>query len=167
MDSFRREETNCHHYQSMKRFSISTDIAAPPTRVWQVMSDVDRWHEWTASITSVKRLGDRPLAVGTRVLIRQPKFPPALWRVADIKPGASFTWVSVGPGFRATGRHALEPTPTGSRATLSIEFDGMFAGLFGRITGAITERYIAFEAKGLKARSESSSETLAEKYFIA
>ena len=33
---------------------------------------------------------------------------------------------------------------------------GMFAGVFGRLTGAITERYIGLEAKGLKARSENS-----------
>jgi hypothetical protein len=30
----------------------------------------------------------------------------------------------------------------------------MFGGLFGRITRDITERYLGFEANGLKARSE-------------
>ena len=43
----------------------------------------------------------------------------------------------------------------GSRATLSLELQGIFGGVFGRMTKDITERYLAFEARGLKARSEN------------
>ena len=138
----------------MRKFSISIDIDAPAERVWAVMSDVDRWHEWTPSVTSVKRLGGKPLAVGTRAVIRQPKFPPALWKVAAIDPGRSFTWVSSAPGMRVIGHHSVQPIADGSRATLSLDLQGIFGGWFGRLTKDITERYIAFEAKGLKARSE-------------
>lgn len=138
----------------MKQFSITIDIAASPERVWQVMSDTDRWHEWTPSVTSVKRLGGRPFAVGTKVLIRQPKLPPAFWKVTAIEPGRSFTWVSANPGLRVTGRHSVEPAAAGSRATLALDLEGIFGGFFGRLTKEITERYIGFEAKGLKARSE-------------
>jgi len=139
----------------MRHFGITIDIQAPPDLVWAVMSDVERWHEWTESITSVKRLGDGPFGVGSKALIRQPKFPPALWTVTDLVPGRSFTWVSVAPGLRVIGHHAVEPTRTGSRAALSIDLQGMFGGAWGRLTQAITERYLAFEAQGLKARSES------------
>ena len=40
------------------------------------------------------------------------------------------------------------------RATLSLDLQGMFGGLWGRATKDITERYIALEAQGLKARSQ-------------
>lgn len=139
----------------MRKFTVSIDIAAPAGRVWQVMSDIDRWHEWTPSITSVKRLGGGAFAVGSRALIRQPRFPPALWKVTSIEPGRSFTWVSVAPGLRVVGHHHVEPTSAGSRATLSLELYGIFGGLFGRMTRDITERYIGYEANGLKARSEN------------
>ena len=139
----------------MAAFSITTDIAAPPARVWVVMSDVDRWHEWTPSVTSIKRLGGRPLAVCARALIRQPKFPPALWKVAAINPGRSFTWVSVAPGLRVTGHHSVDPAPAGSRATLSLRYEGIFGPLLARMTRNITERYLNYEAAGLKARSEN------------
>ena len=139
----------------MRRFSVTADIAAPADRVWLVMSDVERWHEWTESITSVKRLDGGPFAVGSKATIRQPRFPPAVWTVTEIVPGQSFTWVSVAPGLRAIGHHSVEPTATGSRATLSLELQGLLGGLWGRLTQGITERYIAFEAKGLKARSEN------------
>jgi uncharacterized membrane protein len=139
----------------MKEFSRSIDIAAPAERAWQVMSDIDRWHEWTPSITSVKRLGGAPFGVGTRVLVRQPKFPPAFWKVTEIVPGRSFTWVSAGPGLRASGHHRVEPSAPGCRATLSLRFEGVFGDFFARMIAEITVRYIEYEAEGLKARSEN------------
>lgn len=138
----------------MRHFSISIDIASPAERVWQVMSDTDRWHEWTPSITSIKRLDNGPFAVGSRLLIRQPKFPPAWWKVTSIEPGRGFTSISLGPGMRVIAHHRVEATEAGSRATLSLELQGMLGGFFGRLTKGITERYLEFEANGLKARSE-------------
>ena len=138
----------------MRRFGTSVDIAAPPERVWQVMSDTDRWHEWTASITSIKRLGGGPFTVGSRAVIRQPKFPPALWTITAIEPGRGFTWVSRAPGVKVVAHHFVELTPEGSRATLSLEYFGFLGGFLGRVTKAITERYLAMEARGLKKRSE-------------
>jgi uncharacterized membrane protein len=140
----------------MRKFTISTHVSAPVERVWQIMSDVERWHEWTASITSVKRLDGGAFAVGSRAMVRQPKFPPALWKVTEIEPGNGFTWESVAPGLRAIGRHTVEQTVTGSRVTLSVEFEGLFGGVWGRMTRDITERYLGFEAAGLKIRSEQS-----------
>src|SRR6478735_5535222 len=102
----------------MTTFTTAIDIAATTDRVWQVMSDTDRWHEWTPSVTSVKRLGGRPFVVGTRAMSRQQNFPPALGRAPEIDRGRSFSWVSTAPGLRVTGHHAVEPTATGSRAIL-------------------------------------------------
>jgi uncharacterized membrane protein len=137
------------------RFDIHSDIAAPPQRVWDVMSDLTRWHEWTPSVTSIKRLDEGPLAVGSRAWIRQPKFPPALWRVTAIEPGTSFTWTSTAPGLRVVAQHAVQPRDGGSRATLSLEYDGPFGGILASLTKNITSRYLAMEAAGLKARSEN------------
>ena len=141
--------------RAMRTFRITTDIAAPAERVWQVMSATERWAEWTPSVTSVKRLDGGPLAVGSRAVIRQPWFPPALWKVTAIEPGRSFTWVSRAPGLRVIGHHSVEPAGAGSRATLSLDLQGFLGGVWGRMTGNITKRYLAFEASGLKARSEN------------
>ena len=138
----------------MREFNTTIDIAAPPSRVWQVMSDIDRWHEWTPSIATINRLGSEPFGVGTKAVVRQPKFPAALWKVSAIEPGRSFTWVSTAPGMRVVGRHSVEPTATGSRAILNLTYGGFLGGLFAALTRGITERYIGFEARGLKARSE-------------
>src|SRR3954464_3969316 len=138
----------------VRQFSISVEIAAPPERVWQVMSDVERWHEWTPSVNSVRLRG--PLAVGSTATIRQPKFPPAFWQITVIDAGRSFTWISPAPGMRIVASHSVAPNESGgTRATLSLDLQGLLGGLFGRLTKRITERYLGFEASGLKARSEN------------
>lgn len=136
-------------------FSISVDIAAPPDRVWAVMSDIEKWREWTASVKSITLRDPGPLRTGSRAWVRQPKFPPAHWTVTDVSE-RSFTWVSRAPGMVVTARHSVTPIGTGSRATLSLNFAGIFGPFFGRLTRDINNRYLAMEAAGLKRRSEES-----------
>jgi hypothetical protein len=56
----------------MTQFSITVEIPAPPDRVWAVMADIERWSDWTPTVTSIRRLDPGPLAVGSRARIRQP-----------------------------------------------------------------------------------------------
>lgn len=135
-------------------FSRSVDINAAPDAVLALMSDVERWPEWTASVTSIKRLDSGPFAIGSRARIRQPKLPPALWTVSAIEPGRSFTWISKGPGILVTAHHAIDPRAGGARLTLSIRYEGVFAKFLAWMTKDINERYLAMEANGLKARCE-------------
>jgi hypothetical protein len=114
------------------------------------MGDVERWNLWTPSIRRIKRLDRGEFAVGSRALVFQPKLPPALWRVTVLAADRGFTWVSTGPGIRVTGLHQIEPAGTGSSVTLAITYEGMLAGLTARLLGSITEKYLGWEAAGLK-----------------
>jgi uncharacterized membrane protein len=138
-------------------YRISIDIAAPPDVVWPVMADGERWPEWTPSVRSVTRLDKGPLRVGSRALIRQPRFPPAVWKVTTLEPGRRFVWKSGLPGMWVYGDHSVEPIPTGTRATLRLTYDGALARLMGRLTRDITNRYLTMEATGLKKRSETNA----------
>jgi hypothetical protein len=142
----------------MKHVDISVDIQSPPDRVWAVMRDIERWPEWTPTVTSVRQLEPGPLVVGTRALIRQPKLPPAEWKITELDDAnRSFTWITRGPGVQVLARHWVEAADGGSRATLSIEFSGLLGALVARLTHGLNQRYLALEAKGLKQRSESGS----------
>ena len=118
------------------------------------MSDIERWHEWTASVRSVRRFDTGPLRLGSRAVIRQPKLPPAMWKVTTIEPGRSFAWISGGPTMWVHAHHSVEPIPGGARAMLGLHFQGPLARLLGRMTAGINDRYLAMEAAGLKKRSE-------------
>ena len=142
----------------MKEFQISIDIAAPPERVWSVMEDVEHWHEWTPSVTSITKKEAGPLTVGSRMIIRQPKLPPAMWRVTELEPGKNLTSITGSPLLRVAAHHSIEPADTGSRVTLSIEFSGILTPLVARITNDLNHRYLVMEANGLKERCESMSE---------
>jgi hypothetical protein len=137
------------------RFEDSIEIAASPARVWEVYADVERWHEWTDSISSVELL-DGPLRVGARARVRQPRLPVAVWTVPEDDEGRVFVWTAGGPGLRTTGTHLVEPISDGARATARLDQEGPLGGLMGRLTRGLTERYLAMEAAGLKARSEQA-----------
>lgn len=139
------------------RFTTSIDIAAPAERVWLVMIDVDRWHEWTPSILRISRVGGVQFGLGMRARIRQPKFPPAVWEVTEVREARSFTWQSRNLGLLATGVHEVISIGDGSRATLTLTLEGAISGIMGGMTGARTQRYIEHEAAGLQRRSESPS----------
>ena len=136
-------------------FSTSVEIAVPVARVWQVMSDVDRWHEWTPSITNIERVDGAPFEVGMRATVRQPKLPRATWTVTALEPGRSFAWVSTAPGVRMVAYHQVDPVGVASRATLVLECGGVLGRVIGYLTRRISERYLGLEASGLKARSEN------------
>ena len=136
-------------------FRREIEIDAAPERVWAVMRDVERWHEWTASVTSVRLAGGGPLRAGARAWIKQPKFPPALWQATEVDDaGRSFTWISRAPGMRVIGRHSVVARGSGSQAQLSLRYEGLLGPFFARMTLGITERYLDLEAAGLKRRSE-------------
>jgi uncharacterized membrane protein len=137
------------------QFSISIDINAPADRVYEVMSDTDRWHEWTPSVTSIKRLDRGPFVVGSRAVIRQPMFPPALWTVTAIDGQRSFTWSNRAPGIKVIAHHSIDGNGDRSKATLSLRYEGFLGRLLARLIRGITNRYLAMEANGLKARSEN------------
>ena len=137
----------------MTDFSIMFDVGAPPERVWAAMSDIERWPEWTPTVTRVERLDRGPLGVGSRARILQPKLPPAVWEVTELDGGRSFTWVTRSPGVRVTAQHRVEPTHDGSRVTLSLAFSGLLGRVVARLTRSLNQRYLALEAEGLSRRS--------------
>lgn len=141
-------------------FKVTVDIAAPPRVVWAVIRDVERWHEWTPSITSIKRLDDGPLRAGARASVRQPKLPKNIFTVTTLEDDRGFDWQTASPGLSGSGHHWIEPIPGGSRVTLGVSFRGLLAPIVRLLYGRLTQRYIEMEAAGLRRRVEESRSTI-------
>ena len=135
-------------------------IDASIERVWDVFSDAERWPEWTASVTSLTLIEGSRVAVGTRVRIKQPRFPHLVWEVTEVEPGVSWTWVSTSPGARTAATHILSSRgPASTHVVQIIEQTGPLGVLVGRLTRRLTRRYLTMEAAGLKQRVEADVTT--------
>jgi hypothetical protein len=81
-----------------------------------------------------------------------------VWKVTEIEPGRSWTWVQSSPGVRVTARHDVIAQP-GGRTLVRQRLDqrGVLGSLVGRLMVKKTKRFLDLEAQGLKARSEQLS----------
>ena len=133
----------------------SVEIAAPASLVWDVFSDVERWPDWTASVTRLVALDGPGLAVGKRFEIKQPRMPKLVWEVTEVHPGAGWTWVQRSPGGSTVARHDVV-AQAGGHTLVRQQLDqrGAVGALVGRLMHGMTNRYLELEAQGLKARSE-------------
>ena len=139
----------------MNSYQTTIAIAALPEQIWRLLTDVEHWNEWTASITRVERLDPTAFAAGSRFKVFQPRLRPAVWAVTALKPGSSFTWESRNPGLKVVAEHVIEPAGDGKcTVTLRTTFSGLLAPIVGRLSGALTREYMGLEAAGLKQRSE-------------
>jgi uncharacterized membrane protein len=136
------------------KIEVSIDIAAPPDVVWPVMIDVERWPEWTASVTKVERLEKTPFGLGASARIQQPKLMTMIWRVSEFQAGQFFVWQTRSPGVVSSGSHIVRPNGSGSILTLAVEQKGWLVPIIGPLFAGLTRRYVEIEAQGLKKRCE-------------
>jgi uncharacterized membrane protein len=137
--------------------SVSVNIDAPPEKVFAVLCDVERWPEWTSTMTSVQRTDSGPFAVGSSARVCQPRLRPAVWRVTDLEDRRNFTWTTRSFGLSMSASHLIEPHGAGCRVVLSFELSGFIAPLISRLYGGLMERYVTTESQGLKQRCESAA----------
>ena len=139
------------------KYEVSIDIDADPQRVWDVLTDVERWPEWTESVTHVERLSPPPFKVGSRARVEQPRLNDTVWTVTALESRAGFTWEANQPGLRTIATHRLEQRAPGTTTvTLGVRQRGALAPVVWLMSKAMMRRYLDFERYGLKARSESA-----------
>ncbi len=132
--------------------AIDIDASAP--LVWDVFSDVERWPDWTASVTSLKALDGPGLAVGKRFEIKQPRLPKLVWEVTALDEGRSWTWEQRSPGGRTVAVHEVHSAEGQTKVRQRLDQQGPVGSLVARMMRNTTKRYLELEAQGLKARSE-------------
>jgi len=133
-------------------------IDASVEEVWKVISDVERWYEWTPSIKSILLLDPKPLHVGSRGLVEQPGLPRATWKVTELIPNQGFNWETKSLGAHTVGEHWITPDLEGGgvNVVLRVRQTGWLSWIFQRWIGRITRKYVAMEAKGLKLKCEQA-----------
>jgi uncharacterized protein YndB with AHSA1/START domain len=141
-------------------FETTVEINATPEQVWNTLIAVERWPEWTASITAVEPLDSDQLKLGTKVRIKQPRMPALVWEITKFEPGVSFDWVASSPGVKTVAAHRITAVDNARvLVTHAIHQSGAFAPIAALLTAGTTRRYVQMEANGLKLRSEAAEST--------
>lgn len=131
------------------------EIDAPPDVVWKVMSDVEKWPEWTPSMRRIEKMGDAPFGKGSSVRVAPRGAPRAVWTVTELEENRSFTWEASTANSHAVARHVIEPDGAGSKVTLSVTITGSWLiRVLGPVMAITIRRGVRQEAEGLKRRSE-------------
>ena len=139
----------------MTEFSTSLTINASQEAVWNVLSNVANWHEWTPTVTKVEVLNTTELKLGNHYKVFQPKLQPAVWTVTELN-SANFTWESKPPGMHMVAEHIVKSVNANkSEVTLTFAFNGWLGNLISRMYGKMTTEYIQTEAQSLKKHVEN------------
>ena len=140
----------------MSDFRYEVEIRVSPARVWSVLLDVERWPEWTTSVTRIQRMEVGAISMGSRVRIWQPRLRPAVWCVTSLDEGRRvFGWTTRTLGVKIVGRHQVETLKNHSRVSLSLHYTGPLRAIAARFYGALTRDYLAREGNGLKQFCEN------------
>ena len=131
-------------------------IDAPVAVVWQLTEDVEGWPATTPTITSIARLDNGPIRIGSTARVKQPGQRTAVWTVSAYRTNEEFAWGAKVFGVRMVGTHRL--TPVGDdrcRNTLSIDMSGRGAKLLSRLVGKKILAAITTENQGFKQAAEA------------
>jgi uncharacterized membrane protein len=130
-------------------------IAASVERVWELTGDVESWPKSTPTMTSVVRLDDGALRVGSKARVVQPRQRPATWTVTRIERPHLFEWETKVLSITITASHRLEAAPDACRNTLTVELSGFGSLLLARLVGRKIREAIETENQGFKRTAET------------
>jgi hypothetical protein len=131
-------------------------IDASPETVWTVTVDVERWPEWSPTVTSAQPVGGGPLRLGIEVRVRQPLQPAAMWVVVALERGRRFAWETRRPGLHMVATHDITPAGAGTTNVLRLEAGGLMATLLRPLLALAFRRALAAENRGLRKRCEDA-----------
>ena len=138
------------------RFERSIDIDASQQRVWDVLSDLEAWPRHIETVDLVELLTPPPLAVGSRVRLKQPKLPEGTWDVTVWDAPTFFEYRQKSGGMTTVAGHRVEALGDDrSRLTLNLDMRGLLIPVVALFSKGMVNRYMTMEAEGIKRAAES------------
>jgi hypothetical protein len=124
--------------------------------VWDVLTDLESWPRRIETVELVELLTPAPMAVGSRVRLRQPRLGEGTWEVTVWEPPAFFEFHQTTGGISTVAGHRVEVLGEArSRLSLTLDMRGLLVPIFGRIYRDLTNRYLTTEAQSLKRAAEA------------
>jgi len=116
----------------MQTITTEIEIDAPPEKVWGIISDVDKWHEWSPTINASEGKAELGSIVAITMMSKEagkdgPKYSP---KIIQMDKPSYFHWrAHMIAGFIFTNDKIieLEKTDTGTKVTHKETFKGLMA----------------------------------------
>ena len=125
----------------MSRITVSIDLEAPPSRVWEVVEPIERHVDWMADAVAIRFHGDQQRGVGTRFACDTKVGPIKLTDQMEITewiPGEAMGVKHTGL-VTGTGIFTLAPLDGGQRTRFTwseqLTFPWWLGGRLGEIIG--------------------------------
>ena len=141
----------------MRTIETTTDIAAPPDVVWEVITDFASHREWNPFITELHgelRPGARLRATFTLAGRKPQTFSPTL---TVVEPNRRLAWagrLAIPKLFDAEHIFEVEPQSAGSRLVHREHFRGVLVPILRRTLAATHDAFIRMDA-ALAQRAET------------
>jgi uncharacterized protein YndB with AHSA1/START domain len=133
------------------------DINAPVTKVWELVSDLNRMPQWSPQCRAMKALGG-PLRQGSRTINlnrRKFLFWPTTSRITEFIPDKKLAFRVNENG--TVWSYELEPTATGTRLTESRHAENGVSAFSNITIGALMGGVPSFERELVDGMNESLS----------
>lgn len=104
--------------------SVEAEIAAPPAKVWPLLTDAMRFPAWNSTVTSI----EGPIVLGQKLKIRVPTSPRTFTpTVVEFEPERRMVWRDgFAPMFTGTRTYSLTASPGGGT---HFAMDEIFSGI--------------------------------------
>lgn len=137
-----------------KCYEAQIVIDRPCADVWKSLSALEKWPQWTPTMTSVRRLSGE--GVGAVYEVRQPGLPKSHLTISEWNEGHSFTWGATEKPSSMVAEHVLtEINENETEVKLTISMTGPMVALVWKLWGRKIRRFVDVEAQSLKSIVES------------
>lgn len=135
--------------------TVKREIAAPPRRVWELLTDASSYGDWNESVISISG----PIEVGNTIELVSVVNPDRTFKlkVAQMDAPHRMVWADGMPLglFKGVRTYDLSPNGTGTSFTMTEVFSGLMAGLIVKAIPDMTDSFNLF-ADGLKSAAEQT-----------
>ena len=127
------------------RVAESIVVNAPPERVWELVSDPERYLHFMSGVTRWSVEGEQATGLGARyrMLLRVGSAEVGgLIELVEFKPGRDLAWTSV-TGIDQRGRWRIREHDGASRVELRLQYGVAGSGIWGWIAESLASRTVS------------------------